>query len=121
MVTRRLDNLIQYTDFIKDERLTDSEKNGVIVKIHTVCQKAITNEMKRKGHTVPTTSKKIGRVARLYVTEFSWKIHCFCCESPCVPDPKYPERKKIGNVCTLPFRQSVLKNCDQRNVNGHRK
>ena len=65
--------------------------------------------------------KKIGRVARWYVTEFSWKTHCFYCESPCVPDPKYPERKKIGNVCTLSFRQSVLKNCHQRKVNGHRK
>ena len=62
VVTRRLDKLIQYIDFIKDERLllylTDSEKNDVIVKIHPVCQKTITNEMKRKGDTVPTTYKK---------------------------------------------------------------
>ena len=68
MVNRRLDKLIQYIDFIKDERLllylTDSEKNGIIVKIHLVCQKTVTNEMKRKGDTIPTTSKKIGRVAR---------------------------------------------------------
>ena len=62
VVTRRIDKLIQYIDFIKDKRLllyeTDSEKNGVIVKIHPVCQKTITSEMKRKGDTVPTTSKK---------------------------------------------------------------
>ena len=62
VVTRTLDKLIQYIDFIKDERfplyLTDSEKNDAIVKIHLVCQKTITNEMKRKGDTVPTTSKK---------------------------------------------------------------
>ena len=68
VVTRRLDKLIPYTDYIKDDRLllylTDSEKNGVIVKIHPVCQKTIINEMKYKGDTVPTTSKKIGRVAR---------------------------------------------------------
>ena len=52
VVTRRLDKLIQYIDFIKNERLllylTDSEKNDVIVKIHPVCQKTITNEMKHK-------------------------------------------------------------------------
>ena len=62
VVTRTIDKLIQYIDFIKDERLplylTDSEKNDAIVKIHLVCQKTITNEMKRKGDTVPTTSKK---------------------------------------------------------------
>ena len=55
VVTRRLDKLIQYTDFIKDERLllylTDSEKNDVIVKNHPVCQKTIPNEIKRKGDT----------------------------------------------------------------------
>ena len=68
VVTRRLDKLIQYIGFIKDERLllylTDSEKNDVIVKIHPVCQNTITNEMKRKGDTVTTTSKKFGRVAQ---------------------------------------------------------
>ena len=57
VVTRRLDKLIQYIDFIKDERLllylTDSEKNDVIVKIYPVCQKTINNEMKRKRDTVP--------------------------------------------------------------------
>ena len=61
LVTRRLDKLIQYTDFIKDERLLqnlmDSEKNDVIIKIHPVFQKTITHEIKRKGDTVPTTSK----------------------------------------------------------------
>ena len=36
----------------------DGEKNDLIVKIHPVCQKTITNEMKHKGDTVPTTSKK---------------------------------------------------------------
>ena len=62
VVTGRLDKLIQYTDFIKDERLllylTDSEKNDAIIKIHPVFQKTITHEIKRKGDTVPTTSKK---------------------------------------------------------------
>ena len=38
VVTRVLDKLIQYSDFIQDERLRlyllDKEKNGVTVKIH---------------------------------------------------------------------------------------
>ena len=62
MVTRGLDKLIQYIDFIQDERLllylSDNEKNDVTVKIHPACQKAITNEMRRRGDTVPTRSKK---------------------------------------------------------------
>ena len=117
-VTGGLDKSIQYSDFIQDERfrlyLLDSEKNGVTVKIHRACQKTIINEMKRKGDTVPT-SKKTRRVTRSDVTEFSSQTHCFFCGSPCVPDPKHPTRKTIRNVCTLPFKQSVLKTCDQRN------
>ena len=62
VVPTGLDKLIQYNDFIQDERLIlyllDSEKNDVTVKIHPACQKTITNEMKRKGDTVLTTSKK---------------------------------------------------------------
>ena len=62
VVNRRLDKLIQYTAFIKDERLllylTNSEENDVIVKIHPVCQRTVTNEMKCKGDTDPTTSKE---------------------------------------------------------------
>ena len=46
---------------------------------------------------------------------FSWKTHCFYCGSPCVPDSKHPKRKKIGNGCTLSFKQSVLKTCNERN------
>ena len=62
VVTRRLDKLTHYTDFIKDERLllyvTDSEKNDAIVKIHPVCQKTITNEMKWKGTEAPICQDK---------------------------------------------------------------
>ena len=75
MVTRALDKLIQYIDLIQDERLllylSDSEKNDVTVKTHPPCQKTITNEIKRKEDTVPTTSNKICRVARLDVAEIS--------------------------------------------------
>ena len=71
--------------------------------------------MNRKEDTVPTTSKKIRRVTRSDVTEFSWKTHCFCYGFPCVPDPKHPTRKKPRNFCALPFKQSVLKTFDQRN------
>ena len=79
MLTRGLDKLIQYSDFIQDERLrlylSDSEKNGVTVKFHRACQKRITNKIKRKGEIVSTTSKKIRRVRGSDVTEFSWKTH----------------------------------------------
>ena len=68
VVTRGLEKLIQYIDFIQDERLIlylpDRERNDVTVKIHPTCQKTVTDEMKRKGDTVPTTSKKISRVAQ---------------------------------------------------------
>ena len=68
VVTRGLEKLIQYIDFIQDERLIvylpDREKNDVTVKIHPTGQKTVTDEMKRKGDTVPTTSKKISRVAQ---------------------------------------------------------
>ena len=119
MVTRGFDKLIQYNDFIQDERLRlyllDSEKNGVTVKTHRACQKTVTNEMKHKGDTVSTTYKKIRRVTRSDVTEFGWKTHCFYCGSPCVPDAKNPTRKKIRNVFILSLKQSVPKTCDQRN------
>ena len=49
------------------------------------------------------------------MTEFNWKTHCFYCGSPFVPDPKYPEYKRIENVCILPFKQSSLKTCDEIN------
>ena len=119
VVTRGLDKLIQYSDFIQDERLrlylSDSEKNGVTVKIHRACHKTITNDMKCKGGTVPTTSKKSRRVRRSDLAESRWKTHCFYCGSPCVPNRKHPEHKRIGNVWILPSKQSVLKTCDQGN------
>ena len=119
MVTRGLDKLILYSKFIEDERLPlylpRSEKNGVTVKIHHACQKTMSNEMKRKRDTVSTTSKNIRRVPRSDMTEFNWKTHCFYCGSPFVPDPKYPEYKRIENVCILPFKQSSLKTCDKIN------
>ena len=99
---------------MQDERLrlylSDSEKNGVTIKIYHPSQKTITNEMKHKGDTVPTLSKILSRVTRSDVTEFSWQTHCFCCGSPCVPDPKHPECKKIRNACILPFK----KTCDEK-------
>ena len=49
--------------------------------------------MKRKVNTVPTTSEKKSRVTRSEKTELSWKTSCFYCGSPCVPDPKQPDRK----------------------------
>ena len=63
VVTRGFGKLIQYIDFVQDERLTlylsDSEKIDATVKIHPTCQKTVTSEMKRKRDTVPTTSKNI--------------------------------------------------------------
>ena len=122
VVTRGLDKLIQYSDFIRDYSLylrlylSYNEKNGVTVQIHCAWEKTITKEMKRKGDSVSTTSKKIRRVTlsvqlenllllmwisvcsrsvtRSIVKKFSWKTDCFYCGSPCVPDPKHPERKK---------------------------
>ena len=44
--------------------LSDSKKNDVTVKIFHGYQKTITNEMKRKGDTVPTKFKKIRSVKR---------------------------------------------------------
>ena len=120
-VTIGLDKLLQYSDFISEERLrlylSDSGKNGVTVKIHCTYQKTITNELKRKWDTVLTTSKKIRRVAQSDVTEFSWKTHCFYLGSPCIPDPKHPERKKIGDFCTFTFKQSVLKTWIKEMIN----
>ena len=114
MVTRGLNKSIQYSDFIQDQRLRqyllDSEKNGVTFKIHRQCQKAITNEMNRKEDTVPTTSKKIRRVTRSDVTEFSWKTHCFYCGFPCVPDPKHPTRKKNPETFYIAFQAECTKN-----------
>ena len=74
--------------------LSDSEKNGVTVKIHRAYQKKITNEMKRTVNTVPTTSEKKLRVTQSEKTEFSWKTCCLYCGTPCVRDPKQPDRKK---------------------------
>ena len=83
VVTRGLDKLIQYSDFIRDYSLylrlylSYNEKNGVTVQIHRAWEKTITKEMKRKGDSVSTTSKKIRRVTLSNVTEFSWKTYCF--------------------------------------------
>ena len=59
VVTRGLDKLIQYSDFKMRDLLplylSDSEKNGVTVKIQ-LDQKTITNEMKLRGDTAPTIS-----------------------------------------------------------------
>ena len=74
--------------------LSDSKKNDVTVKIFHGYQKTITNEMKRKGDTVPTKFKKIRSVKRWDVTEFGWKTHCFYWVSPCVLNPKHPEREQ---------------------------
>ena len=51
--------------------MSDSEKNGVTIKVHCAYLKTVTNEIKRKGDTVPTTSKNIRRVTRSDMTEFS--------------------------------------------------
>ena len=59
VVTKGLDKLVQYSDFKMRDLLrlylSDSEKNGVTFKIQ-LDQKTITNEMKLKGDTTPTTS-----------------------------------------------------------------
>ena len=100
VVTRGLDKLIQYSDFIRDYSLylrlylSYNEKNGVTVQIHCAWEKTITNEMKRKGDTVSTTSKKIRRVTPSNVTEFSWKTYCFYCGSLCVPDQQHDRMSK---------------------------
>ena len=72
------------------------------------------NEMKQIGETVPATSENIRTVKRSEVTELSKKTHSFYWGSPCVPDPKHLERKKLETF-VLPFMQSVLKMCGQRN------
>ena len=119
MLARGLNKLIQYRNFIQNERLqiflSDSGKKGVIINVHRACQKTITNEAKRKGDTVPVTSKILRKVTRSDVTKFSWKTNFFCCGTPCIPDPKHSEHKKVGNVCTLSFKKTcILKTCDKR-------
>ena len=56
VVTRGFGKLIQYIDFVQDERLilylSDSEKIDATVKIHPTCQKTVTSEMKCKRDTV---------------------------------------------------------------------
>ena len=113
MVTRELDKFIQNSDFFQNERLrpylSDSEKNGFTVKIHCACQKTFTNEIKRKGETVSTTSKKIRSVRRcdrVQLEKSLFLLRILLCVS---------EGKNIGNIWTLPFKQNVQKTCDQRN------
>ena len=74
--------------------LTDSEKNDIIVKTHLVCQKTISNEMKRKVDTIPTTSKKNWRSSTMICDRVQLENSLYC-ESLCVPHPKYPERKSL--------------------------
>ena len=66
--------------------------------------------MNRKEDTVPTTSKKIRRVTRSDVTEFSWKTHCFYYGYPCVPDPIHPTRKKTPKLLCIAFQAECTKN-----------
>ena len=66
MVTSRLENLIQYSDFIQGEKDCDYtcwivRKMKSPLKFIARAKKKITNEMKRKGDTVLTTSKKIAK------------------------------------------------------------
>ena len=85
------------------------KKNGVTVKIHRACQKTIINEIKRKGETVSTTSKKILRVRRcdrVQLEKSLFLLRILFCVS---------EGKNIGNIWTLPFKQNVQKTCDRRN------
>ena len=65
--------------------------------------------MKRQGNTVPTTSKILPRITGSDVTEFNWKTHCFCCGSPCVPNPKHLERKKLETLALCFSRKLVIK------------
>ena len=72
--------------------------------------------MKRQGDTVQTTSKILPRITGSDVTEFNWKIRCFCCGSPCVPDPNILNAKKIGNVYTLLFKKTCNQNLCTENL-----
>ena len=95
--------------------LSDSEKNGVTVKIHRAYQKKITNEMKRTVNTVPTTSEKKLRVTQSEKTELAGKLVASIADLRVFQTLNNLTVKKIGNVCTMPFKESVLKTCDQRN------
>lgn len=118
-VTTGLDKLIQYSDFLQDDQLKlflvkRRSTNGV-VKIHRACQKAIHNDLKRKGTRPRTKLAKIPKVVtRSNVTDFDWIENCLYCTEKCIDQSKHPDRSKFRKVCTLPFKDSILKVCTER-------
>ena len=85
------------------------------MKIHRTCQKTIYNDLKRKGTRPTTKLAKIPKVVtRSNVTDFDWTKNCLYCTEKCVDQSKHPNRSKFRKVCTLPFKDSILKVCTER-------
>ena len=101
--------------YLTETRLECSEH----VKIHRDCQRQAYNMKRKSFEKLDNATESANKVMRMETrggtTSFDWKSSCFFCDSSCLSDRKHGKRSKMTEVKTLEIRDSLLKNCSERN------
>lgn len=124
VVERGIPTLTAASKELKDGKhiYWDGKKN---IKVHTLCRKAYIRKdtikaKKRKMEEVTAPGTSFSPVKkRLRTSTFNFKEKCIFCDESCDPeaDKKLPKtrRRKIFEVRTLEFRDTLLEKAQERN------
>ena len=100
-------------------RQLDTKPQGKIC-IHPECQREVSTKLRSFKRKIDSNTEddaaKLQKISlRSFSLTFEWKEHCFLCGKVCIPDPKHPDRQEYKRATTLPFKDQMLRNCENRN------
>jgi len=117
-----IESLIEFSKKYSDVELTEYlMSRPSVVKVHNSCRRTYTNKRKFEQFSARTgpdvDSEAHCKSLRSQKLAFSWKLHCFFCNAPCVKDERHPHRKptEYRHVETFEIRQKVLDRCAEKN------
>ena len=115
-----LDTLINYSERrnfmnLKNYLIKKCSCEEVKVLVHKNCRRDFT-DIKRALQITEQTPQQSKRL-RSSMEPFHWKTNCFLCTKEAIIDRKHPDRNKICNAATIPFRNKILEHCRNRNDN----
>ena len=113
------------------QAILNSQREDVSVELHKSCYCSFTSMdhikklagRKRKSESIVSSEPSSSRIRRSQVREFDFKTQCLFCSKTCEPiNPKHPTRwdrvvqcERKGIKGAPPFKEFVLKCCDERN------
>ena len=95
------------------KHLTCQRDNNGEVLIHSKCHKDYTNR-RRLDNFLKKEVVNDRKTTRQSMEQFDWKEQCFCCGADASKDKKQPDRNIVHLATTIPFRNKVLKLCEQK-------